>query len=129
MIYIKINETLYAASISGKLKDAEWNERATKTIKLSMDYDVAKKVWTNGVSWSIIKSEPAYELQLDEKGNPAIDEQGQFITYPTMQTEEFDNSDYSILCSITNYFDGTIAVTMGKLTPLEEAYEMLLGGI
>ena len=56
---------------------------------------------------------------MDENGEP---------TYTTEQTE-FDNSAFSIRGDLTVHVDGTCTVEMGKLTDLEEAYELMLGGI
>jgi hypothetical protein len=42
---------------------------------------------------------------------------------------EFDNSEYNIAGDLTDHRDGTITAKMGKLTDLEEAYEIMLGGI
>ena len=32
MIYIKVNDNLYPASISGKMSDKEWDERESKAL-------------------------------------------------------------------------------------------------
>lgn len=131
MTSVKINDILYSAAISGKLEDMEYDRRATKTIRLTMDYSIAVELWHNGVEWSIISEEIINDYVYNENGIVTFDQEtGEpVMAKQKIITEEYDNSDYSILCSITDYFDGTIAVTMGKLTPLEEAYEMLLGGI
>ena len=38
MTYIKVNNTLYPATIDGKIADYEWNRRDTKSITLTMTY-------------------------------------------------------------------------------------------
>lgn len=129
MTYVKINETLYPASIGGRLQNKEWDGRASKTIELEMDYGTAIQLWVDGVKWSIVQCDINQEMQVDEEGNTILDELGNPIMIENVITEEFDNSDYSIAGPITDYRDGTIAVTMGKLTELEEAYELLLGGV
>ena len=48
--------------------------------------------------------------------------------YETRQ-EEFDNSEFCIRGDLTVHVDGTCTVKMGKPTDLEDAYEMLYGGI
>ena len=52
MTYIKINENLYPATINGKMHDSEWDERASKSITLEMDYETANKMFVNGLVWS-----------------------------------------------------------------------------
>ena len=128
MINIKINDILYPASISGKLEDINWDKRATKTIKLTMDYDTAKALFINGLSWSIVQEETIQDYQYNEEGGITFDETGNPVLMDYTTVEEYDNSDYNIICCITDYLDGTLAVTMGKLTELEETLELLLGG-
>ena len=36
MTYIKVNNTLYPATIDGRIADYEWDRRDTKSITLSM---------------------------------------------------------------------------------------------
>ena len=111
MIHIKINETLYPATVSGRVADKDWDNRASKSITLEMDYATASAVFVDGLAWSIVQSE---EIET-ENG------------VETTETE-FDNSEYSIAGDITDHRDGRITVKMGKLTDLEEAYEIMLGG-
>ena len=129
MIYVKINETLYPASIGGKLQNKEWDGRATKTIELEMDYETASNLWVDGVEWSIEQHDTVTDMRVDENGIIMLDEFGNPIMIEDTVVTEFDNSDYNIAGPITDYRDGTVAVTMGKLTDLEEAYEILLGGV
>ena len=49
-------------------------------------------------------------------------------TYEMQQTE-FDNSEFCIRGDLTVHTDGTCTVKMGKPTDLEDAYEMLYGGV
>lgn len=117
MIYIKINESLYPAIISGKVADKEWDNRESKSIKLEMDYNTAIGLFVDGLTWSIVQKEEV----------PVFDENGE-QTGTEIQETEFDNSEYSLAGDITDHRDGTITVKMGKLTDLEEAYEIMLGG-
>lgn len=118
MTYIKINETLYPATVSGKVQDNDWDKRESKSITLEMDYETAIGLFVDGLAWSIVQVEevPIY----DEEGNQ---------TGTEMQETEFDNSDYNLAGDITDHRDGTITVKMGKLTDLEMAYEIMLGGM
>ena len=130
MTYIKINETLYPATISGRVADKDWNNRESKAITLEMDYATAIGLFVDGLAWSIVQQNEVPTYQVDENGKLVLDESGAPIQTGTeMQETEFDNSEYSLAGDITDHRDGTVSVKMGKLTPLEEAYEIMLGGI
>lgn len=118
MTYIKINENLYLATISGRVADKDWDNRASKAITLEMDYATAIGLFVDGLVWSIVQQEEA----------PAYDENGIQIGMEIREIE-FDNSEYNIAGDLTDHRDGTITAKMGKLTDLEEAYEIMLGGI
>lgn len=137
MTFIKINETLYPATIIGRVADKDWDNRASKSIKLEMLYAEAVGLFVDGLAWSIVQQnsiiveKPIYEL--GENGEPVLDENGQPIQIGAepvaeMQETEFDNSEYNLAGDITDHRDGTITVKMGKLTALEKAYEIMLGG-
>lgn len=118
MTYIKINETLYHATISGRVQDKDWDNRESKAITLEMDYPTAAALFVDGLDWSIVQQEEV----------PVFDENGN-QTGTEVQETEFDNSDYNLAGDITDHRDGRITVKMGKLTDLEEAYEIMLGGM
>lgn len=121
MTYIKINETLYPATVSGRVQDNDWDNRESKSITLEMDYETANKLFIDGVAWSIVQHS---EIPVYEKGA-----NGEPIhTGTEMQETEWDNSEYSLAGDLTDHRDGTITVKMGKLTDLEQAYEIMLGG-
>lgn len=122
MIFIKINENLYPAEVKGRVADAEWDNRASKSITLVMEYATAINLFTDGLAWSIVQQSevPVYEP----------DELGESVQVGTKIKEtEFDNSEYNLAGDITDHRDGTVTVKMGKLTDLEQAYEIMLGGI
>ena len=118
MTYIAISGTLYPATISGRLQDTDWDNRASKAITLEMDYATAIALFVDGLAWSIVQHNEV----------PVLDESG-VQTGTEMQETEFDNSEYNIAGDLTDHRDGTITAKMGKLTDLEEAYEIMLGGI
>ena len=118
MTYIKINETLYPATISGRVQDNDWDKRESKSITLEMDYATAIALFADGLAWSIVQKEEV----------PVFDEEGN-QTGTEMQETEYDNSEYNLAGDITDHRDGTITVKMGKLTDLEAAYEIMLGGM
>ena len=124
-MYIKINNTLYPAVINGRVADQEWDGRASKAITLEMSYYEATELFTNGLSWKIvdIKKVPVYNEQglyvYDEEGNQVMED----------QVTEYDNSEFNVAGDIVDHRNGMLTVKMGKLTDLEEAYEIILGGI
>lgn len=118
MTFVKINETLYPATISGRMQDKDWDNRESKAITLEMDYATAIGLFVDGLEWSIVQQNEV----------PVLDENGEQTGTEILETE-FDNSDYSLAGDITDHRDGTITVKMGKLTDLEEAYEIMLGGL
>jgi hypothetical protein len=120
-VYVEINGVKYPAVITGRLNDSDWDDRASKAITLEMSYEDAMRNFVDGVSWSIIQEVEDTEEQINENGE---------VTFvPTIKLESYDNSEYSLAGDITDHRDGTITVKMGKLTDLEEAYEIILGGI
>lgn len=116
MIFVKINNKLYPATVSGRVADKDWDNRESKSITLEMDYATAIKLFVDGLKWSIV----------DQNEVPVYDENGE-QTGTEVQENEFNNSEYNLAGDITDHRDGTITVKMGKLTPLEEAYEIMLG--
>lgn len=96
MINIRIGQSIYPASISGKMQDHDWDDRQSKAITLTMTHAEAAELFVDDLEWSIVDGE-----------------------------EEFDNSDYSIAGDITDHRDGTVTVKMGRPTALEEKTAML----
>ena len=124
-MYIKINGTLYPATIRGRVADGEWDDRSSKSITLEMTYEEAIKLFIDGLAWSIVEKNliPTYA----ENGSYAYDEYNNPIM--EWQVTEFDNGEYCLAGDIIDHRDGTITIKMGKLTELEEAYEIMLGGV
>lgn len=113
MTYVKVNDTLYPASIAGKMADREWDGRESKEITMTADYATVNALFQDGTAWSIV----CEDTVTDEEGNE------------TTQQTEFDNSEFCIRGDLTVHVDGTCTVRMGKYTDLEDAYEMLYGGM
>lgn len=113
MTYVKINETLYPATINGKSIDREWNNRESKTILLEMSYADAISLFVNSLIWSIV-------MDVEQE-----QEDGSVVTVQ----EEYNNSDFSIAGSITDNRDGTISVKMGKPTELERLQAQLANAV
>lgn len=130
MTYVKINGTSYPATISGKTSDRDWDNRESKSITLEMDYATAIALFVDGLNWSIVDKNEVPVYEKDEHGELVLDENGNPIQTGTeIKETEWDNSEYSLAGDITDHRDGTITAKMGKLTELEEAYEIMLGGI
>ena len=124
MIYVKVNGTLYPATIDGQMQDYTWDNRESKTITMQGTYDEIVELFGDNAPWSIVMKETVQKrsedgsLVLDEAGNPVTEE----------QTSEWDNSEFSMSGPITDNRDGTVSIKMGKPTDLEDAMELLLGG-
>ena len=130
MTYIRINDTLYPATISGRVADRDWDNRESKSITLEMDYETANALFVNGLAWSIVQRDEVPVYEMDENGEPVLDENGAPVQTGTeIQETEFDNSDYNLAGDLTDHRDGRITAKMGKLTDLEQAYEIMLGGM
>ena len=112
MTYIKICGTLHPATITGRVHDENWDRRESKAITLEMDYEVAKKMFVDGLAWSIVQ-----EHEIETENGVEI------------QQTEYDNSAFNLAGDITDHRDGRVTIKMGKLTDLEEAYELMLGGM
>lgn len=138
MTFIKISNKLYPATVSGRMADKDWDNRNSKSIKLEMLYTEAVELFVDGAKWSIVErkaipvAKPIYEV--DESGELVLDENDQPIQIGTeivadVKETEWDNSDYNLAGDITDHRDGRITVKMGKLTELEEAYELMFGDV
>ena len=117
MLYIKINDTLYLASIGGKMADKDWGGRESKAITMEATFNTVDALFPDGAAWSIINKETVPVI--DGQGEPVLDENGE-QAYETKQTE-YDNSEFCLRGDLTVHVDGTCTVKMGKLTELEAA--------
>lgn len=118
MTFIKINETLYPATVSGRVADKDWDNRASKAITLEMSYTEALAQFVDGVPWSIVQREEVPVYEQNENGTPVQ-------TGTEVQEDEWDNSEYSVAGDITDHRDGTITVKMGKITDSEALAELM----
>lgn len=108
--YIETGGVRYPSEIpEGRTSDPFWDGRESKTFRLKMAYADAMAIFTDGTEWSIVM-----ETIDDETGEIVID--------------SFDNSDFTVAGDVTDHRDGTVSVTMGRMTDLEEAYILLYGG-
>ena len=111
MIYIKVNNTEYPATVNGDRADRTWDGRDTKTVTLTMTHAEVAALMPDNTPWSIVQRDMV----------DVLDEQGK----PTGETKEvvheYDNSEYSLAGDITDHRDGTVSIKMGKPTEAESA--------
>ena len=98
MIFVKINNQNYPATVNGRMNDDTWDNRESREITLEMDYTTASKLFVDGQQWSIVQ-----QNEVDGE----------------IQETEWDNSEFNIAGDITDHRDGTITVKMGKETDIE----------
>jgi len=109
MTYIKVNNTLYPATINGKTVDYEWDKRETKSITLNMSYDEVLALLPDNTPWSIVQKDtvPVYDADTGEQTGTMVEE------------NEYDNSEYSLSGVITDNRNGTVTIKMGKPSEIE----------
>lgn len=115
MTYIKVNDTLYPATIDGRIADYEWNRRDTKSITLTMTYSEVLALLPDNTPWSIVQKDIVQKY--DENGKLLVDADGNPVTEEI--TTEFDNSEYTMSGVIRDNRNGTVTIKMGKLTEIE----------
>lgn len=115
MTYIKVNNTLYPATIDGRIADYEWDRRDTKSIMLNMTYAEVLALLPDNTPWSIVQKDTVQKIS--EDGQPMVDDNGDPVTEEV--TTEFDNSEYSMSGVIRDNRDGTVTIKMGKPTEIE----------
>ena len=54
MIYVKVNGTLYPASISGRMDNKQWDGRESKCITIQSTFATVDALFPDGVAWSIV---------------------------------------------------------------------------
>lgn len=115
MTYIKVNNTLYPATIDGKIADYEWNRRDTKSITLTMTYAEVLALLPDNTPWSIVQKDVVQKY--DKNGKLLVDADGNPVTEEI--ATEFDNSEYTMSGVIRDNRNGTVTIKMGKLTEIE----------
>ena len=115
MTYIKVNDTLYPATIDGRIADYEWNRRDTKSITLTMTYEEVLALLPDNTPLSIVQKDIVQKY--DENGKLLVDADGNPVTEEI--TTEFDNSEYTMSGVIRDNRNGTVTIKMGKLTEIE----------
>lgn len=113
MTYVKINNILYPASISGRMSDGEWDRRESKSIRLEMSYADAMALFVDELDWAIVYQEASY-----------VNENGETVT---PEATIYDNSEFCVAGAITDNRDGTVTVKMGKPTA-DDILAVIMGG-
>lgn len=103
MTYIEIAGVRYPATIHGRQRDPDWDNRQSKAITLEMTHEEAVNTFVDGLAWNIV-------FQGDDQTEPEI----------------YDNSEYDVAGPVTDNRDGTVTVKMGVLTDAE-ALAIILG--
>jgi hypothetical protein len=111
--YIRINNRVIPATISGRLKDKDWDDRPSKSIHLNLSYEEAINLFHDDVKWEIGQE---HDLPLSDN----------LAAIPMINY--FDNSDYSIVGDIIVHTNNSITVKMGCPTA-EELLTMIMEGI
>lgn len=117
-IRVEINGVQYPASITGRLTDKDWDNRASKAIELEMAYADAMGIFVDDVQWAIVQDVQERVEQIGENGE-IID-----VDMIVTKEERYDNSEYSIAGDIIDHRNGKITVKMGKPTAEEMLAEM-----
>ena len=130
MTYIEINGVRYAViRITGTMSDSGWDNRESRTILLNMSYEEAYGIFFDNMAWSIVATNQFSTPKKDANGNIVVDVDGNIVYEEGAKEDVFDCSAFCVAGPITNNRDGTVTVKMGKMTALEEAYEIILGGL
>lgn len=128
MTFIKIKETMYPATIDGRMIDRDWDNRESKSITLEMDYATTINLFVDGLAWSIVEQNEVPIYQKDAQGQIVLDENGASIQTGTeIKETEWDNSEFSVAGDITDHRNGTVTVKMGKPTD-SELLTIIMGG-
>lgn len=128
MIYVKINDTLYPATITGEEKDWNWGERPSKSITVEMSHAEADALFVDGAVWSMVERVEVPTVKLDENGMPVIGADGMFVQDGTKIREtEQDCSEYDLAGELIDHRNGKITAKMGKHTA-EELLAVIMGG-
>ena len=113
MICVRVNGKEYPAIITGKLNDKEWDGRNSKAIKLKISASEAYELFKQNTAWTIVEKN---EVEVDKINEETGDIEG---TELIVETEEYDNSEYSIAGDVIDHRNGYVTVKMGKPTAEE----------
>lgn len=128
MIYVKINDTLYPATVTGYPNNPEWDGRDTRHITVEMPHAEANALFVDGAAWSMVERVEVPVYKTDENGMPVMGKDGLFIQTGTETRETVqDCSDYDLAGDLIDHRNGKITAKMGKHTA-EELLAVIMGG-
>lgn len=128
--FIKIGNREYEVyAVVGVGENTRWDRRDTRTVIIEKDFQTVDSLFRDGMEWSVILRDVVQDYRRNEDGTIFYNGDGisEIIDVPTETVT--DCSDFNIRGSILVRTDGYCEVMMGKMTDLEEAYEMLYGGL
>ena len=118
--YVKIGDKQHVATINGRVRDVDWDNRESKAITLEMNYADALETFVDNLEWSIVCEIEEYIEQPDDEGAE--------LGMPITRTDVYDNSEFSIAGDVIDHRDGTVTVKMGKPTA-SEILALIEGGL
>ena len=128
MIYVKINDTLYPATVTNHPMNYEWGGRDTKHITVEMTHAEANALFVDGAAWSMVNRVEVPVYKTGESGMPVMGADGRFVQTGTeIRETETDFSDYDLAGELIDHRNGKITAKMGKHTA-EELLAVIMGG-
>ena len=109
--YIEVNGERYEATITGRVRDKEWGDRESKSIRIKMDYFDARDLFVENMEWAIL-CEHEVEKQIE-------DEDGNITTEIVIEYDRYENGVFSMVGDLTDHRNGYVTVKMGKPTAEE----------
>ena len=128
MIYVKINDTLYPATVTSYPNNPGWDGRDSKSITVEMEHAEADALFVDGAAWGMVDRVEVPVYKTDESGMPVMGADGLFVQDGTNVREtETDFSDYDLAGELIDHRNGKITAKMGKHTA-EELLAVIMGG-
>ena len=128
MIYVKINDTLYPATVTSYPNNPGWGGRDTKHVTVEMEHAEADALFVDGAVWSVVDRVEVPVYETDANGMPLMGEKGLPIQTGTeIRETETDCSDYDLAGELIDHRNGKITAKMGKHTA-DELLAVIMGG-
>lgn len=128
MIFVKINDTLYPATVTNHPMNYEWGGRDTKHVTVEMPHAEANELFVDGVEWSVVDRVEVPVYEKDALGMYVLGKDGLPIQTGTEVREtEQDCSEYDLAGELIDHRNGKITAKMGKHTA-DELLAVIMGG-
>ena len=128
MIYVKINDTLYPATVTSYPNNPGWDGRDSKSITVEMEHAEADALFVDGAVWSVVDRVEVPVYETDANGMPLMGNDGLPIQTGTeIRETEQDCSDYDLAGDLIDHRNGKITAKMGKHTA-DELLAVIMGG-